>query len=322
MSVSPKLSIVVLSWNTEELLRACLLSLRAIDGVDHEVIVVDNASSDPSPDMVAHEFPDVRLIRNAKNVGYAEGNNVGIRAARGEHVFLLNSDTEVAPDAPRRLVEFLETHPEHGAVGARLLNVDGTTQRACMRFPTRWVAVGFDTWFGERFPLKGVIDRYFYRDFDHESSRDVDQPPGAAVVIPRRVFDEVGLLDPQLFLFFNDVDLCQRIWGRGYRVHYLHEAEVTHHGGASTSRYGDFALEWHRNRARYYLRAFGRTGFVLAKGMTTWRALEEWWRGARPLRDPDERAAATRAIRRVVDEVWADNGGGDPRVEGADPRTS
>ena len=106
MTDGPTLSIVVLSWNTEELLRACLTSLRAVEAdFEIEVVVVDNASSDPSPDMVAAEFPEVRLIRNARNVGYAEGNNVGIRAARGRYIFLLNSDTEVAPDAPRRLVD-------------------------------------------------------------------------------------------------------------------------------------------------------------------------------------------------------------------------
>lgn len=315
MSDAPVLSIVVLSWNTEELLRACLSSLRAVpDDLDFEVIVVDNASSDPSADMVAREFPECHLIRNRANLGYAEGNNVGIRAARGRHVFLLNSDTEVAADAPGLLVDFLERNPGYGAVGARLMNLDGTTQRACMRFPTLLVALGFDNWFGDRFPLRAVIDRYFYRDFDHESSRDVDQPPAAALVIPRRVLDEVGLLDPDLFLFFNDVELCERITRAGFFIHYLAGARVKHHGGASTRRYGDFALEWHKNRARYYQRRFGAFGFALAKLMTAWRAWEEWWRSARPLPDRVSRRLATRDIVRVVREVFHDSGRGDPRV--------
>ncbi|MFG0318497.1 MAG: glycosyltransferase family 2 protein, partial [Planctomycetota bacterium JB042] len=146
MSAVPDLSIVVLSWNTEDLLRACLESLARIEpGLAIETIVVDNASSDGSAAMVRDRYPDVRLIVNDRNVGYAEGNNVGIRAARGRHLFLLNSDTEVAPDAPRRLVEHLDAHPACGAVGAKLLNPDGTVQRACMRFPGFGVLVGFDT---------------------------------------------------------------------------------------------------------------------------------------------------------------------------------
>lgn len=309
------LSIVVLSWNTSDLLRTCLSRVReGMGSLSAEVIVVDNASDDDSADVVAAEFPEVLLIRADKNYGYAEGNNIGIRAATGRHVFLLNSDTELQPDAATRLVAFLDQHPEYGAVGAHLLNLDGTTQRACMRFPTRWVAVGFDTWFGDRWPLKGVIDRYFHRDFDHEHSRDVDQPPAAALVVPRRVFCEVGVLDPDLFLFFNDVELCERIKKAGYFIRYLAEAKVTHHGGASTRRFSNFALEWHRNRARYYLRAFGRPGFVLAKMMTGWRSLEEWVNSARALATWDERRRAWGVISAVVREVWADEGYGDERV--------
>lgn len=314
MSV-PDLSIVVLSWNTSDLLKICLDRVEACEpGLVTEVIVVDNASDDDSADMVAAEFPKAVLIRNERNYGYAEGNNVGIRAATGRHVFLLNSDTELLPDAPRRLVQFLDDHPEYGAVGAHLLNLDGTTQRACMRFPTMSVALGFDTWFGDRWPMKKVIDRYFHRDFDHEHSRDVDQPPAAALVVPRKVFDEVGVLDPDLFLFFNDVELCERITKAGYFIHYLAEAKVTHHGGASTRRFSNFALEWHRNRARYYLRAFGRPGFVLAKMMTGWRSLEEWVNSARALKTWDERRRAWGVIWAVVKEVWDDEGYGDKRV--------
>ncbi len=308
------LSIVVLSWNTEALLRTCLARVDAIDpSVSTEVIVVDNASSDGSAAMVEREFPRARLVRNAKNLGYAEGNNVGVRVACGRYVFLLNSDTEIEPDAPARLVRFLDANPDCGAVGAMLLNLDGTVQRACMRFPTLAIAVLFDTWLGKRTTFRRVIDRYFYRDFDHETSRDVDQPPAAALAVPRRVYDEVGLLDPDLFLFFNDVDLCRRIREAGYRIHYLAEARVVHHGGASTSQYGDFALEWHRNRARYYQRAFGTLGFELAKAMSVWRAIEEWWRTARKMTVARERYEATDAILRVVRDVAADGGYRDPR---------
>ena len=313
---APDLSVVVLSWNTEGLLAACLeaIAKAAVDPPTIEVIVVDNASADGSAAMVAARFPDARLIVTEKNLGYAEGNNVGIRVARGRHVMLLNSDTEVEPAAFGRLVAHLDANPTCGAVGAKLLNTDGTLQRACMRFPGRGVLIGFDTWFGDRWPLSKVIDDYFYRDFDHAESRDVDQPPAAALAVPRAVFDRVGLLDEDLFLFFNDVDLCRRIRDAGYGIHFLTEARVMHHGGASTARYGDFALEWHRNRARYYLKRYGFAGFWLAKAMCVWRAAEEWWNSARKMTDPEDVEAATRAIERVVREVLADPGRFDPRV--------
>jgi GT2 family glycosyltransferase len=311
---APLLSIVVLSWNTEDLLRTCLERLAAAELKDAEVIVVDNASSDGSAAMVRTRFPGARLIVNERNLGYAAGNNVGIAAARGRYVFLLNSDTEVEPDATRRMVEYLEAHPDCGAVAARLLNLDGTVQRACKRFPTLAVAIGFDTWFGKRFPFARVLERYDYAEFDHLSSRDVAQPPAAALMLPARVLAEVGTFDEDLFLFFNDVDLCRRIHARGWRIHYLAEARIKHHCGASTRKFGNFAREWHLNRARYYLRAYGEPGFALAKLMTCWRALEQWNRFVRPMTIREERRAATREIVDIVRAVVHDQGIGDERV--------
>ncbi|MFH0945704.1 MAG: glycosyltransferase family 2 protein [Planctomycetota bacterium] len=311
----PRVSTVVLSWNTEELLRSCLLSLRAMPDADRrELIVVDNGSDDDSAGMVEREFPEARLIRTGRNLGYAEGNNVGIRAARGRYVLLLNSDTEVEPDSISRLADFLDRNPEYGAVGAQLLSPDGSIQQACMRFPTLAVAIGFDTWFGKWSFLETRIDHYFYADFDHTHSEDVDQPPGTALMVPRKVYDKVGLLDPDLFLFYNDVDLCRRIRKSGYRIRYLADARILHHGGASTSRYGSFAAEWHKNRARYYLRSHGRFGFWLAKVMSAWRAWELWWKEVRNMSDPLEKAAATRHVRSVAMEVLRDRGSGDARV--------
>ena len=313
----PRVSTVVLSWNTEDLLRSCLLSLRGMSDRDqHEVIVVDNGSDDDSAGMVEREFQEVRLIRTGRNLGYAEGNNVGIRLARGRQVLLLNSDTEVEPDSIWRLADFLEQNPEYGAVGSLLVSPDGSVQQACMRFPTLAVAVGYDTWFGKRSFFKKRIDHYFYSEFDHTRSEDVDQPPGTALMVPRAVFESVGLLDPDLFLFYNDVDLCRRIRQSGFRIRYLAESRILHHGGASTSRYGSFAAEWHKNRARYYLRSHGRFGFWLAKLMSAWRACEEYREHVGSMSDSEEKAAAGRHVREVAMEVLRDKGRGDSRVTG------
>ncbi len=255
------LSIVILSWNTLELTRACLLSLRA-DTTRHsrEVIVVDNGSADGSAEMVSREFPEVLLIANPDNRLYAEGNNQGARRGTLSHVCLLNSDTEVKPGALDKLLEFLLEHREWGAVSPKLLNPDGTLQPACRRFP------GFlDPFFEytelERLPLlRWFPDRLNMRDFDHRESRDVDQPPGACFVMSRDEYLALGGLDPELSLFFNDVRICRQLWDAGRRIRFLAESEIVHHGGASTRKnYSGHTLHF-SNRRAYYRKQHGWLG--------------------------------------------------------------
>jgi GT2 family glycosyltransferase len=272
------LSVVILSWNTRDLLRACLRSIyggpRALR---FEVVVVDNASEDDSTRMVEEEFPEAILIRNKENEGYAKGNNMGMLRSRGEFILLLNSDTEVRDDALETMVSFLREHPSYGACGAQLLNADGTLQRACMRFPTLWVTLFFDTFIEKWFPRNRVVERYFMRDFDHADSRDVDQPPGACFMIRSALMETVGLLDENLFLFYNDVDYCKRIWDAGHKIHFLTRARVMHHGGKSTEQYRDFGLEWHKNRVRYYRKHFGVRGVLAAKLAALIKGVEQVW---------------------------------------------
>jgi len=275
----PELSIVILSWNTSSLLTACL---RAIERHpfrgEHEVIVVDNASSDRSADRVADEFPTVRLIRNEANLGYSAGNNLGLRAARGRYLLLLNSDTEVGAGALDRLVGFLEATPGAGAVTCRLVNPDGSLQPSCMRFPTLRTALVFDT-FLARTPLgHRHLDRYFMRDFDHASEREVDQIPGTCTLVPRAVLDQIGLLDERLWLFFNDVDLCKRIREAGRSIHFLPDVEVMHHYGASTAKFALFAVEWHLNRVAYYRKHFGRPSVLVTKPVAIYVGLRQMWK--------------------------------------------
>jgi GT2 family glycosyltransferase len=270
------LSVVILSWNTKDLLRACLTSIHeGPGGIDTEVIVVDNCSEDGSPEMVASDFPSVRLIRNERNEGYAKGNNIGIRASRGEYILLLNSDTEVRGNALEKMVTFLKDHPEYGACGAQLFNPDGTVQRACMRFPTLKVVFFFDIFVERLFPENRVVRNYFMKDFDHTRSMDVDQPPGACFMVTKEVVDRVGILDEELWLFYNDVDWCKRIWKGGYKIRFLEGACVMHHVGGSTRNYGNFGLEWHRNRVRYYRKHCGLLGAAAAKLAAVIKGMEE-----------------------------------------------
>ena len=287
------LSVIILSWNTRDLLEACLRSLEdSVQDVDFETVVVDNASEDGSLDLVTDRFPGVRLIVNAKNEGYARGNNIGIRAAKGDYLLLLNSDTEVEDHALDRMVGFLAENPDYGACGAQLFYPDGRVQRACMRFPTLATTLFFDTFIERLWPGNPVVRRYFMREFDHRSSIDVDQPPGACCMAPRSVVDLVGLLDEELWLFYNDVDWCLRIRRAGYKIRFLTEAQVVHHGGGSTRKYADFSLEWHRNRVRYFRKHFGLAGTWATRFAALIKAGEEvirFLRAGRGFRSPEVR---------------------------------
>jgi GT2 family glycosyltransferase len=224
---APGLSVVVLSWNTRELLGACLSALaRDTAREPREILVVDNGSRDGSAEMVARDFPTVRLLHNAENRLYAEGNNQGARAATGRYLCLLNSDTEVRPGALDRLVEFLETHPEYGAAAPKLVNADGSVQRACSRFPTLLDPLFDSTALGLVPPGSWLLWWIRMGDFDHEHSRDVPQPPGACFVMRRDEYLALGGLDPAMSLFFNDVDLCRMLSRGRRRIRYLSEAEV------------------------------------------------------------------------------------------------
>jgi GT2 family glycosyltransferase len=251
-------SIVIPSWNTRELLRACLASLER-HGLPHsETIVIENASGDGSADMVAREFPRVRLVRNAENVGFARGCNQGLRLARGRHALLLNADTEVHAGALALLLAWLDQHPEYGAAAPRLVHPDGSTQRACQAFPTLATALWFGTPLERWFPDSRELRRYFLRDWDQEDDRDVEQPPAACLMLRREALEAVGLFDEELWLFYNDVDLSKRLAAAGFRTRYVAQARVLHHVGRSTRQFGRFLPEWHKNRLHYYRKHHGR----------------------------------------------------------------
>jgi N-acetylglucosaminyl-diphospho-decaprenol L-rhamnosyltransferase len=297
---APRLSIVVLSWNTRELLAACLASLRAARAqTPHQLIVVDNASADGSADMVARDFPEAELIRNPRNDGYAIGNNLGAARATGELLLLLNSDTEVRPGSLATLVRFMDEHPGHGACGPRLDFPDGRPQLSCKRFPTLRVALFYDTWLCRRFPRNRVIPWYEMRDFDHTSSRDVDQPPGAALLIRRALWEQLGGFDPKLWLFYNDVDLCRRLRERGPAIAYVAEARILHHEGKSTAQFPEFGRQWHLDRLQYYRKTFGWRGVKAARFASWMRGKEEIAR-LRKAGAPDE---AIRRVEEVMREV-------------------
>lgn len=303
----PDLSVVVLSWNTRELTLACLRALAAdTPNRRREIVVVDNGSEDDSADAIeALEEPEVVLVRNAENRGYAAGNNQGVERATGRYVCLLNSDTEVTPGALDRLVDFLDAHPEYGAVAPKLVNPDGSVQRACMRFPGLCTALCYDTFLSKFPPGSWVDDHYYMRDFDHLESRDVHQPPGACFVMKRSEYLELGGMDPEMWLFFNDVDLARRLWKQQRRIRYLADAAVMHHGGASTKSFGSFVVTWFRNRIAYYRKHYGPLAVPYLRMIVRLRGFEESVKARRRHSDPASVRAERAQIRQYVREILA-----------------
>jgi GT2 family glycosyltransferase len=258
-------SIVIASWNTRELLRACLAALARSRRRPREVIVVDDASGDGSADMVEREFPHVVLVRRGTRGGFAPATNAGLARASGEYVLLLNADTEVDPDALGTLESWLAHHPEYAAAAPRLVNPDGSTQRACMRFPSLWTPLFFGTPLETWFPKSRELERYFLREFDHEHAADVEQPPAACLLLRRTAVEQVGRLDERLALFFNDVDLSKRLAAANLRTRYLPDARVLHHVGASTRQRPDRLEAWHADRLAYYRKHHGRLAGLWVK---------------------------------------------------------
>lgn len=230
------LSIVIVSYNVREMLRACLASLpAAAPGLSTEVWVVDNASSDGSAEMVRSCFPEVRLEARSENLGFTRANNLALERARGRHLLLLNPDTEAHPGALTTLVRFLDEHPRAGACGPRLLNTDGSLQKNGSRSPTllrEFLAV---TGLWRLAP--GWYERalnHGREDFDRRCR--VDLVSGACLLVRRPVMEQVGKLDERFFMFYEEIEWAHRMRQAGWEIWYVPEAVVTHHWMGSVSQ--------------------------------------------------------------------------------------
>jgi GT2 family glycosyltransferase len=245
---STLLSVIVANWNTGNLLRELLRSLEIHrPAIPFEVIVVDNGSVDGSPAMVAREFPWVTLLENERNLGYARANNQGCARARGEFILLLGSDTQIVDEVITRMAEYLRAHPETGAVSCRLLNPDGTPQGSCRHFPT--LKDGMLTYLS----LHAMAPRYNMKGFDFYQTQEVEQPAATCLMLRRATIEGVGLFDERFSILYNDVDLCMRVRQGGWRIMYLADGEVIHHGSQSTRRASpELRLDMYRNILLYY----------------------------------------------------------------------
>ena len=228
-------SIVIVNWNVRDLLRRCLHSITQYPAFSLEVIVVDNASTDGSVDMVRAEFPAVRLVVNSENRGFPGAINQGISLARGRYVLLLNPDTELVGNALGTMVAFADEHSDVGVVGPQLLNSDGSVQSSRRRFPTLATAFFESTWLQPYAPRR-LLEWYYVNDQPDDRVQGVDWLMGAALMARRGAIERVGSMDERFFMYSEELDWCRRFREAGWRVVYLPTAQVLHHEGKSSEQ--------------------------------------------------------------------------------------
>lgn len=318
---SPDVSVVVVSFNTRDLLRECLQTLaREAGEVTYETIVVDNDSKDGSADMVAAEFPDAVLIRAGGNLGFAAANNKGFAVAKGRYVVLLNSDAFLKPGVLPLSVHKMDADPRIGIGGARLVGRDGSWQPSGRLFPS--LVNDFLTISGlsARRPHSRFFGRFDRTWASQDEAAEVDWVPGAYSIIRREVLEKVGFFDEVFFLYYEEVDLCRRTKAAGYTVWYWPDVVVVHLGGESSktlkrlsmSSSGSQLTLW-RMRAGllYYRKHHGFAGAWLAKTLESrWHAIR--LRKNRGSGEPERKAKAeeSEAIVAFMAQAWRETRGG------------
>lgn len=252
------LSVIIVSYNTKDLLRKCLIALaEASRELSTQITVVDNASRDESPQMVRSLFPEVEVLENTENLGFSKASNQGLRIAKGDFVLLLNSDAIVSESSMGEMMDYMKRNPKIGVLGPKIYNTDGSVQEVARTFPQ---PIHF--LFGRRspltklFPNASFVRRYLImRERDKGEPFEVDWVSGACMMIRSEVVKEVGLLDEAFFMYWEDADYCKRVKVSGWKVHCLPTARVVHDEGSSSGP-ANKKLIWvfHQSVFQYYLK--------------------------------------------------------------------
>jgi len=263
------LSVLIVHWNTADLLERCLGSIfRFHPDLPLEVIVVDNASSDGAPAMVLREFPQVKLIQPGRNTGYAAGNNLAFSSASGTSLLALNPDTEFVRPTLAEAERLLHADPRRGCLAIRLVDPDGSVQPSVRGFPTWMGIIGDISGLGRRFP-GSAWDGYRLSGFDYEGSGPAPQPMGTFLMFRREALSSIGdsghPFDEEFPIFFNDVDLAKRLGDKGWETWYEASLSILHHGGMSTRQVRKSMIwESHRSLIRYAKKhMLGGSGFII-----------------------------------------------------------
>jgi GT2 family glycosyltransferase len=248
------ISVVVVNWNTRALLMKCLESIkRDRTRYELEMVVVDNGSVDDSVATVRQVFPDVKVIENHRNLGFAKANNIGISQSSGRYVCLVNSDVQIIPGCIERLASCMDENPGTGISGPKILWPDLTAQDSCRKFPGLWIKCCEVLALNRLFPRSPFFSGEHMKYFAHDKTIQVDSLAGCFLMIRRKALDQTGLFDEQFFIYAEETDLCKRFWEKGWRVIFVSDAVAIHHCGASSSREPlRFSLEQQRSILKYW----------------------------------------------------------------------
>lgn len=276
------LSVIILNYNTKDFLLPCVkgivehtpasppLAKGGIKGgLDYEIIIVDNGSTDDSARYIQQKliplWPRVKLIAAPANRGYAAGNNLGLREAKGKYVIIMNPDIVIWDDSLNRMVQFMEEHLSAGLASPRLLSPDGSLQYFCYRFPNPQVLLYRRTPLGNWAFARRQIARYLMADWNHGDNRPVDWVQGSCMIVRRKAIDQAGLMDERFFLYLEDTDWCRRFWQAGWEVWYVADIEIVHyHSRASANE-------------KFYQTVFNKMSWIHLA--STWKYFRKWGMG-------------------------------------------
>jgi GT2 family glycosyltransferase len=266
------ISIIIVTWNTKDLLQKCLDSIyKTIHDITFEIIVIDNASEDDTVVMLKGKFPHITLIKNNRNLGFGAANNQGLRIMRGRYALLLNSDTVLTIQAVEELFTFMETHPEAAMACGQLLNTDGSKQNSIASFPSLLTLM-------TNMPLLEYLfpKRYPSKRYNYEKPIEVDSGIGACLLVRKKAIDEVGMFDERYFFFFEETDWAYQMKKAGWKIFHIPTAFIYHFQGQSIGRNVRSRIEFYRSRYLFFRKWHSRAYYLLISSVIFVRLLVNW----------------------------------------------
>lgn len=269
-----QISVIIVNYNAGQYIVHCLASLEAqLTGIDYEICVVDNASTDGSVGLVEQQFPRVQIVLNEYNAGFSAGINAGLRRTTGEYVIWVNPDSLFLNNGVEAMLRFMRTYPEAGVLGPQIINNNGSIQLSCRSFPSYHTAL-FNRYslLTQLFPHNRYSNQYLQTGWDHASPREVDWVSGACLLHRREVVEQLGGLDERFFMYSEDVDFCLRARQHDWKIYYVPALKVLHHiGGSSRQIPYRMVVERHRSMWLYYAKHFSRNPLKdIAVGAGIW----------------------------------------------------
>ena len=263
----PDVSVVIINWNTKDLVIECIRSIREHTHTTKlEIIIVDNGSTDGTQLAIHKKFPGVKFIQNNENLGFAKANNIGMRIAVGKFICLVNSDVEIRGECIDRMYNYLEDMRDIGMLGPKTFYPNGEIQHTCKQFPSIWTsfceAIGLHNYF-KKCKFMSPEEMTF---FGYDETHEVDVVSGSFMMVKRETIDRVGLFDENFFFYSEDVDWCRRIWKAGWKVVFYHEAEIIHHeGGSSKTDRAKYSIQLLNAKLQYWSKYYGSVTVLCVK---------------------------------------------------------